>query len=63
MGKRLKVVPLSGIVTVYAKTENTKQGDIVCFSIKLENGKTISISDKVNRQGFIEIKDFNIYKE
>jgi hypothetical protein len=59
----MKVVPLSDIVTVYAKTENTKPGDIVRFSIKLENGKTFSISDKVNRQGFIEIKDFNIYKE
>jgi hypothetical protein len=62
-GKRLKVVPLSGIVTIYAKTENTRPGDIVHLSIKLENGKTINISDKVNRQGFIEIKDFDIYKE
>lgn len=37
----IKIIPDDGIVTLYAKTKNTNAGDILSFSIVLEDGATM----------------------
>lgn len=59
-GNRISNLPRQGIATLCAQTENTDEGDTVCFDVELENGNTISVSGKVDFNGFVEITNINL---
>lgn len=48
-------LPIDGVVTVCAETENTEEGECVCFIVTLEDGKEVSLTGIVGCNGWAEI--------
>jgi hypothetical protein len=61
----IHIIPDDGIVTLYAKTKNTNPGDVLSFTITLENGTTmikinncIIDSDGVAKVSNLDLKQY-----
>ncbi len=58
----IKIIPDDGIVTLYAKTKNTNAGDILSFSIVLEDGATMIKIDNcvIDSNGIAKVSNFDL---
>lgn len=58
----IKIIPDDGIVTLYAKTKNTNAGDILSFSITLEDGTTMIKIDNcvIDSNGIAKVSNFDL---
>lgn len=58
----IKIIPDDGIVTLYAKTKNTNAGDILSFSIVLEDGVTMIKIDNcvIDSNGIAKVSNFDL---
>ena len=58
----IKIIPDDGIVTLYAKTKNTNAGDILSFSILLEDGTTMIKIDNcvIDSNGIAKVSNFDL---
>ena len=58
----IKIIPDDGIVTLYAKTKNTNAGDILSFSIVLEDGATMIKIDNcvIDSIGIAKVSNFDL---
>ena len=58
----IKIIPDDGIVTLYAKTKNTNAGDILSFSIVLEDGATMIKIDNcvMDSNGIAKVSNFDL---
>ena len=58
----ITIIPDDGIVTLYAKTKNTNAGDILSFSIVLEDGATMIKIDNcvIDSNGIAKVSNFDL---
>ena len=58
----IKIIPDDGIVTLYEKTKNPNAGDILSFSIVLEDGATMIKIDNcvIDSNGIAKVSNFDL---